>query len=65
MNISKLNDKGLEGTCSAMCELICKSILGSFTDGMKLTNEKTPTYLFLNYNKFVNLDNKLLSDIRD
>ena len=46
MNISKLNDKGLEGTCSAMCELICKSILGSFTDGMKLTNEKTPTYLF-------------------
>ncbi|CAD8161453.1 unnamed protein product [Paramecium pentaurelia] len=65
MNISKLNDKGLEGTCSVMCELICKSILGSFTDGMKLTNEKTPTYLFQHYNQFVNIDNKLLTDIRD
>ncbi|CAD8080232.1 unnamed protein product [Paramecium sonneborni] len=65
MNISKLNDKGLEGTCSAMCELICKTIQGSFTDGMKLTNEKTPTYLFQNYNQHVKLDNHLLTDIRD
>ncbi|CAD8081645.1 unnamed protein product [Paramecium sonneborni] len=65
MNISKLNDKGLESTCSAMCEFICKSILGSLTDGMKLTNEKTPTYLFQNYNKHVRLDNQMLTDIRD
>lgn len=29
MNITKLNDKNLEATSSAMCELICKTILGA------------------------------------
>jgi hypothetical protein len=46
MNISKLNEKGLEGTCSAMCEFLSKVILGCGTQGMMLSNEKSPTYLF-------------------
>lgn len=55
MQLSKINEKVLEGPCSAIVEVIGKYILGSRTNGMRSSEENCPTYLFKD-GEYVELD---------